>query len=116
MSVCTQLKQIADDRNDMALLREVEELERQAKALYEQRVTALGVSKTARAPLPIGTGFAASLDLAPEKPLDPKTAAATLVAPAAPVPTSGTASSMPISGGSSGSASQPGQMIREVGP
>lgn len=106
--VCVQLRQIADERNDLGLLREVDELERQAKATYERRVTALGVPRTARAPLPIGdAGFAASLDLAPEKPVDPKAAAAKLVAPAAPVPTSGTAS-LP--------ASQPGQTIREVGP
>ncbi len=93
MTVCTELRQIAFDKNDDALMRQVDELERQAKAVYEARVAALGVSKTAKAPLPTGsnTGFAASFDLAPEKPLDPKVAAARLVAPAAPVPVSGTA-------------------------
>lgn len=92
MDVCLKLRQAAVDRSDDALMRQVDELERQAKALYEQRVSALGVSKSAKAPLPSsGAGFAASFDLAPEKPLDPKTAAAKLVAPAAPVPVSGTA-------------------------
>lgn len=92
MDVCLKLRQAALERNDDSLMRQVDELERQAKALYEQRTGALGVSKSARAPLPsAGTGFAASFDLAPEKPTDPKAAAARLVAPAAPVPVSGTA-------------------------
>ncbi len=92
MNVCLELRQAAFDRNDDTLMKQVDELERQAKAIYETRVAALGVSKTARAPLPASAnGFAASFDLAPEKPLDPKAAAAKLVAPAAPVPVSGTA-------------------------
>lgn len=93
MDVCLKLRQAALDRNDDALYRQVDELERQAKAVYEQRIGALGVSKSARAPLPpsSGAGFAASFDLAPEKQTDPKAAAAKLVAPAAPVPVSGTA-------------------------
>ena len=92
MDVCLKLRQAALDRNDDALMRQVDELERQAKALYEQRVSALGVPKTPKAPLPASnTGFASSFDLAPEKPTDPKAAAAKLIAPAAPVPVSGTA-------------------------
>ncbi len=92
MDVCVKLRQAALDRNDDALMRQVDELERQAKALYEQRVGALGVPKSVKAALPAsGVGFAASFDLAPEKPTDPKAAAAKLVAPAAPVPVSGTA-------------------------
>ena len=93
LDVCLRLRQAADEKKDEALMREVDELERQAKAIYETRVAALGVPKSAKAPLPVGsgTGFAASFDLAPEKPLDPKAAAANLVAPAAPVPVSGTA-------------------------
>lgn len=92
MDVCLKLRQAALDRNDDALYRQVDELERQAKAIYEQRIGAMGVSKSAKAPLPsTGTGFAASFDLAPEKPIDPQAAAAKLVAPAAPVPVSGTA-------------------------
>jgi hypothetical protein len=92
LDVCLKLRQAALDRNDDALMRQVDELERQAKAIYEQRVGALGVPKTAKAALPpSGTGFASSFDLAPEKPADPKAAAAKLVAPSAPVPVSGTA-------------------------
>ena len=72
MDVCLKLRQTALDRNDDALMRQVDELERQAKAIYEQRISALGVSKSIKAPLPsVGTGFASSFDLAPEKPTDP---------------------------------------------
>jgi hypothetical protein len=87
MSVCLKLREAAIARNDEALMRQVDELERQANAIYQQRVAALGVPKY-KAPLPptSGTGFAASFDLAPEKPSDPKAAAARLVAPTAPVP------------------------------
>jgi hypothetical protein len=92
MDVCLKLRQAALERNDDSLNRQVDELERQAKAIYEQRISALGVSKGVKAPLPsAGTGFAASFDLAPEKQADPKAAAAKLIAPAAPVPVSGTA-------------------------
>lgn len=91
MDVCLKLRVVALERNDDALNRQVDELERQAKAVYEQRVSALGVSRSLKAPLPSGTGFAASFDLAPEKQADPKAAAARLVAPAAPVPVSGSA-------------------------
>lgn len=87
MSVCLKLREAALARNDEALLRQVDELERQANAIYQQRVSALGVPKL-KAPLPPSSsnGFAASFDLAPEKPYDPKAAAAKLIAPAAPVP------------------------------
>ena len=87
MLVCNKLREAANVRGDEALMRQVDELERQANAIYQQRVSALGVPK-AKAPLPpsSNTGFAASLDLAPEKPVDPKAAAAKLIAPAAPVP------------------------------
>lgn len=107
MDVCDKLRQAAFDKNDEALMRQVDELERQAKAVYEARVAALGVSKSAKAPLPpTGPthGVVTSLDFAPEKPLDPKAAAANLVAPAAPVPVSGTA------------ALEPEAPVREVKP
>lgn len=91
LDVCVKLRIVALERNDDALNRQVDELERQAKAVYEQRVSALGVSRSLKAPLPSGSGFAASFDLVPEKQADPKAAAARLVAPAAPVPVSGTA-------------------------
>jgi hypothetical protein len=91
LDVCVALRQAALDRNDDSLLKQVDELERQAEAIYKQRVAALGVSRSVRAPLPAagGAGFAASFDLAPEKPTDPKAAARKLVAPAAPVPVGG---------------------------
>lgn len=97
MSVCNELRKVAYDKNDEALVRQVEELERQVNATYQQRVSALGVPKV-KAPLPSApsTGFASSFDLAPEKPFDPKAAAAKLAPPAAPVPV-GTASALPYS-------------------
>jgi hypothetical protein len=92
LNVCVELRKAAQARNDEALMRQVDEIERQAEAVYKKRASALGVSTSVRAPLPnAGAGFAASLDLAPEKPVDPKAAAARLVAPAAPVPVSGAA-------------------------
>jgi hypothetical protein len=104
MSVCLKLREAALARNDEALQKQVDELERQANAIYQQRVSALGVPKH-KAPLPpaSNTGFAASFDLAPEKPIDPKAAAAKLVAPSAPVLV-GTASA------------QVGPDVREVNP
>lgn len=87
---CVKLQEAALQRNDDALYRQAEELQRQADAIYKQRITALGLSPAVRAPLPkTENAFAASFDLAPEKPVDPKAAAAKLVAPAAPVPVSG---------------------------
>jgi len=104
MDVCLKLRAVAIERNDKALERQVDELERQINALYAQRVNALGVPKT-KYPLPVqpSSGFAASFDLAPEKPVDPKEAAARLVAPSQPVPV-GTA------------GIQPGPGVREVNP
>ena len=103
MEVCNRLRAAAYEKNDEALVRQVDELERQVNAIYQQRVSALGVPKV-KAPLPAAssTGFAASFDLAPEKPVDPKAAAAKLVAPASPVPV--------------GTASVPAQPYYEVKP
>lgn len=86
VSVCLKLRQVALERADDALMRQADELEQRANAIYQARVSALGVPKV-KAPLPT----AAALDLAPEKPLDPKGAAAKLAAPDAPVPVSETA-------------------------
>jgi hypothetical protein len=99
MAVCLKLRSAAADRNDEVLERQVAELERQINALYVQRVTALGVPKTKLAvPAQPASAFAGSLDLAPEKPpVDPKTAASRLTAPAQPVPT-GTAGLQPVPG------------------
>jgi hypothetical protein len=98
LNVCVELRKAAIERNDEALMREIDEFERQAEALYKQRIAALGISRTVRAPLPSSNNaFAASLEIAPEKPVDPKAAAAKLVAPAAPVPISETAGLPPAS-------------------
>lgn len=97
MEVCLKLRQAAFDKNDDDLMRQVDELERQAKAVYEARLAALGVPKPTRAALPTAPETATVLDLVPEKNLDPKAAAAKLMAPAAPVPVSGTASAAPES-------------------
>ncbi|QJW97971.1 hypothetical protein [Frigoriglobus tundricola] len=96
MKVCDALREIALERRDDALLRQAEELDRQANAIYQQRVSALGVPKV-RAPLPAPepAGLSA-FKVAPEKPEDPAAAAARLVAPAAPVPVTGTASTAPL--------------------
>jgi hypothetical protein len=51
LSVCGELRRVAGEKNDDALLRQVEELERQAALVYNQRVAALGVPKVA-APVP----------------------------------------------------------------
>lgn len=105
LDVCVKLQQIALDSSDETLYGQALELQRRADELYKQRSAALG-ARNVRAPLPnTNNAFAASVELAPEKPFDPKSAAAQLVAPAAPVPVSGTA----------GLALPPGQeTIREV--
>lgn len=105
LNVCVELRKAAEERNDNVLRMQVDEFERQAEAIYKQRVSSLGLSKTVRAPLPnSNAGFAASFDLAPEKPIEPKAAAAKLIAPAAPVPTG---SAAPITGSAE---------VREVKP
>lgn len=87
VGVCLRLRQIALDKNDEALMRQADELEQRANALYQARASALGVPKV-KAPLP---ATASALELLPEKPLDAKAAATKLTAPAAPVPASETA-------------------------
>src|SRR5436190_6912370 len=54
MSVCLKLREAAVERNDNELMRQVDELERQANAIYQQRVSALGVPKV-KAPLPVAS-------------------------------------------------------------
>ena len=71
LSVCGELRRVAGETNDDALTRQAEELERQAAALYNQRVAALGVPKV-KAPMPEASGLTA------------KAAAAKLTAPANP--------------------------------
>lgn len=47
MQVCTELRTVAMARKDDTLLRQIDELERQASIMYNQRTTALGVKQHA---------------------------------------------------------------------
>jgi len=89
VSVCTELRRVAAERGDEALVRQADDVERQAAALYNARVAALGVSRV-KSPLPDPS--AAPPDGMPPAP-DPiaRSAASRLVAPAAPVPGTTTA-------------------------
>jgi hypothetical protein len=102
LGVCSELRRVGLDTNDDALIRQADELERQAATVYNQRVAALGVPKV-KAPLPETTpgGFGGAY-----LPVDPKAAADRLTAPAAPTSLPGTAGA---------SAPRPDQ-IREVRP
>ena len=76
MSVCLKLRQVAAESNDDALTRQVDELERQATAVYAARVQALGVPK-------VRTPEAAATAL--DRRLGAGVAVTPLTAPAAPV-------------------------------
>ena len=78
MAVCIRLREAALAANDEVLMRRVDDLERQAAALYAARAAALGVPK-AKAPAP---DAAAALD----RQLGTGVAVTPLSAPAAPVP------------------------------
>jgi hypothetical protein len=80
VSVCTELRRIALERGDDATVRQADELEKQAGALYNARVAALGVSR-AKAPLPEPSTSAVAA----------RSAADRLLAPPAPVPGTATA-------------------------
>lgn len=88
LSVCSQLRQVGLETNNDSLVRQADELERQATALYNARTAALGVPKV-KAPLPETASLYGD-------PADPKAAAARLAPPAAPAPA--TASTLPIGG------------------
>jgi hypothetical protein len=83
VSVCCELRRVGAERNDDALVRQADEIERQAAALYNQRVAALGVPNV-KAPLP---------EASPASVLDRKLgtgiAVNPLTAPAAPTPLDG---------------------------
>jgi hypothetical protein len=85
VSVCTELRRIAVERGDDAMVRQTDELERQFGALYSARVAALGVSRT-KAPLP-----EPSVASRGDGDTTAKVAARQLEAPAAPVPGTTTA-------------------------
>jgi hypothetical protein len=93
VSVCTELRRVAVERGDEALVRQADELERQAASLYNARVAGLGVARV-KAPLPetaTATAFNSldALGLPPDQSLAVK--ANRLIAPAAPVPANSTA-------------------------
>jgi len=75
MSVCDKLRQVAFAANDEDLMRQVDDLERQATALYKARTTALGIPKAK--PALEETASARGLD-------STKAAARKLTAPALP--------------------------------
>jgi hypothetical protein len=102
LTVCSELKRVAVERNDDALGRQADELERQATALYEARAAALGVPRV-KAPLPDPVPGLATLD----DPVAAKLAAGRLTAPAAPAPLDRTAEAK--------AATSSGQ-VREVKP
>ena len=81
MSVCLKLRQTAMETNDESMMRQVDELERQATSLYHARVTALGVPKVK----PAGTESAAAAAVLDRK-LGTGVAVTPLTAPAAPTP------------------------------
>jgi hypothetical protein len=82
LNVCSELRRVGAETNNDVLIRQADELERQAAAVYNQRVAALGVPKV-KAPLPDSpTTYATA---------DPRAAAARLTAPAPPVAVTGTA-------------------------
>jgi hypothetical protein len=85
ISVCDALRLLADEKGDQALTRQADELERQAKSLYEARVAALGIPKT-RVPL---NEPATAMRL--EEPATPQAAANRLIAPSSPLPSASTA-------------------------
>ncbi|HJZ55608.1 MAG TPA: hypothetical protein VKE74_11640, partial [Gemmataceae bacterium] len=86
LSVCSELRRIGADTNDEALIRQADELERQAAAVYNQRVAVLGVPKV-KAPI----SEVAPTSLGAYLPTDPKAAANRLSAPAAPTAVTGEA-------------------------
>jgi hypothetical protein len=85
MAVCDALRAVADEKGDMALSQQADELERQATRLYNARVAALGIPKS-KAPLP-----EQSTAMKIEEPASPKEAANRLIAPSSPVPSASTA-------------------------
>jgi hypothetical protein len=88
MAVCLKFRELAEQRQDENLHRQVDELERQAAALYHARAAALGVPKARPADVldrQLGTGVAVTplTAPAPPTPAGPATAAARATAPTA---------------------------------
>jgi hypothetical protein len=80
VNVCDALRRVAEEKGDLALARKADELERQARKLYDARVAALGVPKIKT---PVGEPKQV---LRLEEPETPKAAADQLIAPMPPVP------------------------------
>jgi len=99
VSVCDKLKTIALETNDDALMRQAEDLERQATALYNARVAALGIPKAKEPSEPIADRGSSDAM---------KTATKKLMAPAAP--------SAVDTAVRTAEARTPGDVIREVRP
>ena len=59
VSVCVELRQVAEAKGDTALARQADELERQATALYHQRVAGLGLPKPKTPSMEPSASFAA---------------------------------------------------------
>jgi hypothetical protein len=91
VSVCTELRRVATERADDQLLRQADELERQAAALYNARVAGLGVSRV-KSPLPepAASPFVSTESL-PTTDQIARAKAARLSAPPAPIPGTTTA-------------------------
>lgn len=92
MDVCLKLRQVGIDTNNDSLVRQADDLERQATVLYNARTAALGIPKvkpadTAPAALDrqFGTGVAVNPLTAPPAPA-PVSGTAELKAPASPSP------------------------------
>ncbi len=80
MDVCTELRRVAEETKDDGLARQVDELERQASTLYNQRTAALGVKKVKARP-PAATVGTDSDDVASAGPTAPAAPAAREVTP-----------------------------------
>jgi hypothetical protein len=85
VGVCLELRRVAEEKGDPTLSRQADELERQAGAVYNARVAALGLPKV-KAPASESTRL-----MPLEEPSTPQVAANRLIAPVAPVPAETTA-------------------------
>jgi hypothetical protein len=97
VAVCAELRRVGEETQNDLLVRQADDLERQATALYNQRVAALGVPKV-KAAMPDPTAPEIALD----KKLGTGVAVNPLTAPAAPTPldpVTGTAAKPPADTG-----------------
>ena len=90
LDVCTELRRSALERNDQALARQADELERQVAELYNARVAGLGVARV-KSPLPTLATSSVESDLDLGRNNDTRARAERLTAPASPIPATATA-------------------------